>query len=72
MKSSNPVDLAEYIESNNLSSEPAFNWWVKQTLAKRNRIISKFKAKNNKTKIKFGIKFLQTVKEAIRLDPREW
>ena len=26
VKSSNPVDLAKYIESNNLSSESAFNW----------------------------------------------
>ena len=65
VKSSNPVDLAEYIESNNLSSEPAFNWWVKQTLAKRNRIISEFKAKNNKIKIKFGVKVPQMVEEAI-------
>ena len=68
MKSSNPVDLAKYIESNNLSSKLAFNWWVKQTLANRNRIISKFKAKNNKTKIKFGVKVPQTVEEAIQLD----
>ena len=68
VKLSNPVDLAEYIGSNNLSSEPTFNWWVKQTLAKRNRIISNFEAKNNKTKIKFEVKVPQTVEEAIGLD----
>ena len=47
VKLSNSVDLAEYVESNNLSSEPVLNWWVKQTLAKRARIINKFTTKRN-------------------------
>ena len=28
LKQSNPVELAEYV----VSDEPAFNWWVKDTL----------------------------------------
>ena len=31
-KQSNPVDLAEYAVVNEISDEPAFNWWVKETL----------------------------------------
>ena len=68
VKSSNPVNLTEYVEANNLSSEPAFNWWMKQTLKKRDKIINKFKTKSNKTKIKFGINVPQTVEEAFELD----
>ena len=68
VKSSNPVDLTECIESNNFSNEPASNWWVRQTLAKRNRIITRIKTKNNKVKIKFGVRVPQMVEEAIGLD----
>ena len=39
LKTSNPVELA-----NNIEEEPAFKWWVKDTLRKRDRIISKVKA----------------------------
>ena len=67
VKLSNPVDLAEYVERNNLSSESAFNWWFKWTLAKRASLIAKFKAKRKKGKIKFEIKFLDTVEEALEL-----
>ena len=31
VKSSNPIELAEYAVSNKLSDEPAFRWWVKST-----------------------------------------
>ena len=65
---SNPVDLAKYIKSNNLSNKPTFNWWVKQTLSKWARIITKFKTKRNKGKIKFGIKVPDKVEEALELD----
>ena len=30
VKLSNPIDLAEYAESKNLSGEATFNWWVKK------------------------------------------
>ena len=32
LKQSKPVDLAEYAVTNEISDEPAFNWWVKETL----------------------------------------
>ena len=36
VKSSNPIELAEYAVSNKLSDDPAFKWWVKSTLKGRN------------------------------------
>ena len=32
LKQSNPVELAEYDVANEISDEPALNWWVKETL----------------------------------------
>ena len=51
-----------------MADEPAFNWQVRQTLAKRSRIISKFKTEKTGHKIKFGIEVQSKVKEALRLD----
>ena len=41
LKHYNSVELAEYAMANEISDEPAFNWWVKETLRHRDRIISK-------------------------------
>ena len=32
LKQSNPVELAEYDVANEISYEPALNWWVNETL----------------------------------------
>ena len=44
-RQSNPVELAEYAVTNEISDEHAFNLWVKETLRHRDRIISKVKSK---------------------------
>ena len=31
LKQSDPVELAEYAVENEISDEPDFNWWVKET-----------------------------------------
>ena len=43
LKASNPVELAEYAVTNRIAEEPAFKWWVSDTLRKQNHIISKVK-----------------------------
>ena len=68
LKASNPIELAEYAIANNISEEPAFNWWVKKTLRKRDRMISKVKSKYWRTSHKFGIRIPKTVDEALRID----
>ena len=59
---------AEYAVANRLTEEPAFNWWVPQTLRRRNRIISKVKNKYWRTTQKFGIKLPHSVEEALEID----
>jgi hypothetical protein len=45
LKASNPIELAEHAVANWIAEEPAFKWWVSNTLHKRNCIISKVKKK---------------------------
>ena len=45
LKQSNPVDMDEYPLENEINDEPAFNWWIKENLRHRDRIISKVKSK---------------------------
>ena len=45
VKNTYPLQLAEYAHQQQLTSEPAFVWWVPFVLKKRNRIISKVKTK---------------------------
>ena len=68
LKHSNPLELAEYAVSNQLQEEPAFKWWVKDVLRRRDRIISKVKARYWRKTHKFGIRIPKTVKEALEID----
>ena len=68
LKVSNPVELAEYAVANDIHTEPAFNWWVRHTLKKRDRIISKVKSKYWRTTHVFGIRVPRSVEEALKLD----
>lgn len=68
LKASNPVELAEYALANELEEEPAFKWWVRQTLRQRDRLIMKVKSKYWRTSHKFGIRVPKTVKDAYAID----
>jgi hypothetical protein len=39
LKDSNPIEAAEYAISNGISEEPAFAWWARHTLHKRDRVL---------------------------------
>ena len=68
LKQSNPVDLDEYAVANEISDEPAFNWWVKETSEHRDSIISRVKYNYWRTSNKFGIRVPKTEKEAYDID----
>ena len=62
-KDSNPIQLAENAVANRFQEEPAFKWWVSETLRTRNRIIAKVKSRYYKTSHKYSIKLPHSVKE---------
>jgi hypothetical protein len=59
--------------TNGIDHEPAFNWWVKHFLKKREQIISLVKRRQTrylKRTHKFGIELPKTVQEALALDKK--
>jgi len=68
LKGSNPVEVAEYAVANRIDDEPAFKWWVQETLKTRNRIIGKVKSRYWRTTHKFGIRLPHSVAEAYCID----
>ena len=68
VKDSNPIELAEYAVANRIQEEPAFKWWVSETLRTRNRIIAKVKGKYWKTSHKYGVRLPHSVQEALAID----
>ena len=68
LKDSNPIETAEYAVANRIQEEPAFKWWVSDTLRTRNRIIGKVKKRYWKTSHKFGVRLPHSVQEALQID----
>ena len=79
LKECYPVELAEYAIKCEIDHEPAWNWWVRQVLKRRDRIVSQVKgraklsrearAKKYSTRAqKFGIEVPRNVEDAVRLD----
>ena len=68
LRESNPIELAEYAVANRIHEEPAFHWWVPFVIRKRNRIVSKVKAKYWRLTHKFGIELPHSVAEAYAID----
>ena len=64
IKASNPVEVAEYAVRQGIGDEPAFAWWVKQTLKRKTVVISKASMRHRRN-MKFGIRIPHTVQEAI-------
>jgi hypothetical protein len=68
LKESNPVEVAEYAIANKIDHEPAFVWWVKDVLRRRERIIKAVRGRVHKRTHKFGIQVPKSVAEAFRID----
>ena len=52
-----PVETAEYLVMKHFDHEPAFNWWVKHVLSKRDQIVAKFWKRGAKKYVKTTMKF---------------
>jgi hypothetical protein len=63
-----PVEVAEYAILHSLDKEPAFTWWVKWTLEKRDHIIAAVNTRYWKCTHKFGIRIPHSVPEAYAID----
>lgn len=69
LKSSNPIEVAEYAITNKLDQEPAFAWWVPFTIKRRNRIISTLTtALYPKKAQNYGLEIPTTIQRALQID----
>jgi hypothetical protein len=70
VKDSHPIEVAEYAVANKIVEQPAFAWWAKQVLKKRDRHIKKAKSRYWKRTHKFGVELPKSVAEAYAIDRR--
>jgi len=70
MKASYPVEVAEYVIQADIATQPAFAWWVRHVLKKRDRIIAKVESKHWAKTHKYGIELPRNLKEALAIDEK--
>ncbi len=63
-----PVQLAEYVIKNGLSDYPAFQWWVPETIKRKDRMIKAIKTRYQKRTHKYGLRLPKSVEEAYAID----
>jgi hypothetical protein len=68
IKESNPIEVAEYAINNKLAEEPAFTWWIKDVIRKRDRMVGKAMSRYWLKSHKYGIELPKSVKEALQID----
>jgi hypothetical protein len=72
LQQSNPIELAEYaIANNKIQEEPAFKWWVSDTLRRRNQIIAMVKHWYWSLTHKYGVKVPKSIPQALALDAKD-
>ena len=62
------MELAEYAVANKLVEEPAFVWWVRPVLRRRDRILKKVKSRYWAKTHKYGIELPKSVAAALAVD----
>jgi hypothetical protein len=65
---SNPVEVAEYALVNKILEEPAFAWWARHVLRKRDQIIKKVQSRYWDRMHKYGVLLPKSVDEVLRID----
>ena len=70
MKESYPVETAEFAVARGLDDEPAFLWWAKSTLRRRDAIILALKTRARQIRHKYGIEIPTSVEHAKELDKK--
>lgn len=68
LKDSYPVEVAEFAKARGIQHEPAFAWWVPNTIRRRSAILSAVKARMRKKSHKYGIEIPNSIQHAHELD----
>jgi hypothetical protein len=68
VKETNMVEVAEYAVANRIDDEPTFDWWVKDCLKQKKRLIGLSWKHHIQHGYKFGICIPESVEDALQLD----
>jgi hypothetical protein len=68
MKELNAVEVAEYALENQISHEPAFDWWVHDMIRRKKRLIKLSQTRFLRPQYKYGINVPRNIKEAIKFN----
>jgi hypothetical protein len=68
LKTSNPIEVASYASAHGIIHEPAFSWWAKDALRRKDRIIGAVRVRHVRRSYKFGIQVPSNVEEALQID----
>jgi Reverse transcriptase (RNA-dependent DNA polymerase) len=71
LKEMNAVEVANYAIANRIDEEPAFDWWVKDVIKKKQCLIRASKSKHYMTGFKFGIRLPRTMEDAVQFDAED-
>jgi hypothetical protein len=70
LKDAYPVQVSDDAVANNLTTEPAFHWWVPFVLKKRERILKKVKTKYWSNSHKYGLELPKSVSHSLEIEKR--
>jgi hypothetical protein len=68
IKEAYPIQAAEFAVTQGIQDLPGSQWWVPQTIKRKNRIFSNIKTRVKKRSHKYGIQVPSSVKEAYQID----
>ena len=68
LKNSNAVEVAQYAVDNRIDLKPAFDWWVRDVLKRKERLIKMSQSHRLRTGYKFGLRVPNSVEEALEID----
>lgn len=68
VKNSNNDEISNYALRNNISTEPAFKWWVCDTPCRKKQLIKLSQCHHCQAGYKCGIRIPNSIEEALTLD----
>jgi hypothetical protein len=68
IKETNTVETTQYSVDNRIDEEPAFDWWARDVLKRKRRLIKMSQSRHKRSGYKFGIRIPRNTAEALAIN----
>jgi hypothetical protein len=68
LKETNTIETAQYAVDNRINKEPAFDWWTRDVLKRKKRLMKMSQSRHKQSGFKFGIRIPRNTKEALEIN----